>query len=170
MRLKIEDALCHGLKDEMDMKIRKCIALCATRWTEESHARNKRKSISSRASGPTNDLGPFRELPAVLLSLTVSSQTWHRFTAYQILAECPLIFFMCDCDNAVTSSDIAGILYGGLSDHSVDTKIEALKAMSQLMFYNGDIMLGDTSHRDRLIAYAFGVSQSPCLRESSVDE
>ena len=49
MRMKIEDSLCHGLKDEMDMKVRKSIALCAARWTEESHARNSRKSPTSLA-------------------------------------------------------------------------------------------------------------------------
>jgi hypothetical protein len=46
MRVRIEDGLCHGLKYEMDMKVRKSIALCAAKWTEESHARNYRKSSS----------------------------------------------------------------------------------------------------------------------------
>jgi hypothetical protein len=49
MRVRIEDALCHGLQDEMDMKVRKSIALCAARWAEESHGRNQRKSTFARA-------------------------------------------------------------------------------------------------------------------------
>jgi hypothetical protein len=53
MRVRIEDALCHGLEDEMDMKVRKSIALCAARWTEESHGRNQR--MSSLKSSPSAD-------------------------------------------------------------------------------------------------------------------
>jgi hypothetical protein len=94
--------------------------------------------------------GPFRELPAIVISLTASTQTWHRFTAFQILANCPLLFFMCDKDNSVSSEEIAGFILGGMTDSSIDTRIEAIKALSKMMLHDGDIMRGDTSCRSSI--------------------
>jgi hypothetical protein len=66
---------------------------------------------------------------------------------------------MCDKDNSVSSEEIAGFILGGMTDSSIDTRIEAIKALSKMMLHDGDIMRGDTSCRDQLISQAFGVSQ-----------
>ena len=153
MRVKIEDALCHGLKDEMDMKVRKSIALCAAKWAEESQM--KQRMFQTRFRLPA---GPFVQLPSVVVSLTISTQTWHRFTAYQVLANCPQLLHMGNASESMDSADISEIILGGFTDHSVDTKIQALKAMSRMMIYNGDVIHGVTSHRPLLISQAFGVS------------
>jgi hypothetical protein len=58
----------------------------------------------------------------------------------------------------VSSQEIADFILGGMTDSSVDTRIEAIKAMSKMMLHDGDLMRGDTSCRDQLISQAFGVS------------
>jgi hypothetical protein len=70
---------------------------------------------------------------------------------------------MCDSDDSISSLEISDILLAGFQDHSVDTKIEALKALSKMMCHDGDSMRGDTSRRERLIGHAFGVSPSSKL-------
>jgi uncharacterized tellurite resistance protein B-like protein len=64
---------------------------------------------------------------------------------------------MCDKDN-VSSQEIADFILGGMTDSSIDTRIEAIKALSKMMLHDGDLMRGDTSCRDQLISQAFGVS------------
>ena len=65
---------------------------------------------------------------------------------------------MCDKDNSVSSQEIADFILGGMTDSSIDTRIEAIKALSRMMLHDGDLMRGDTSCRDQLISQAFGVS------------
>jgi len=66
---------------------------------------------------------------------------------------------MCDKDNSVSSQDIANFMLGGMTDTSIDTRLEAMNAMSKLMLHDGDVMRGDTSCREPLIASAFVVSR-----------
>jgi hypothetical protein len=58
----------------------------------------------------------------------------------------------------VSSQEIADFILGGMTDSSIDTRIEAIKALSKMMLHDGDLMRGDTSCRDQLISQAFGVS------------
>jgi len=66
---------------------------------------------------------------------------------------------MCDKDNSVSSQDIAEFILGGMTDSSVDTRLEAIKAISKMMLHDGDVMRGDTSCRDQLISQTFGVGR-----------
>jgi hypothetical protein len=59
----------------------------------------------------------------------------------------------------MSSRELANTMLGGMTDRSVDTKIEALKAVCKMMLHNGDVMRRDTSRRDWLVYQAFLVSQ-----------
>ncbi|WVQ81844.1 hypothetical protein IAT38_003971 [Cryptococcus sp. DSM 104549] len=115
-RGRIEKVLCAGLKDEMDVRMRKGLGTCTASWAQECAFRHR----------------PFLPLPPVLLDLTTSPHPFHRFTPFQLLDMTPSLL-----ENSVTdpfpASELAQILLAGLNDPSVDVRVEAMRAVRSVL-------------------------------------
>ncbi|WWD19077.1 hypothetical protein CI109_103535 [Kwoniella shandongensis] len=115
-RGRIETVLCAGLKDEMDVRMRKGLGVCAASWAQESAIRHR----------------PLLPLPPVLLELTTSPQPFHRFTPFQLLDMTPTLL-VDSVSDPLPADQLAQILLAGLNDPSVDVRVEAMKAMRSVL-------------------------------------
>ncbi|KAK8854777.1 hypothetical protein IAR55_003516 [Kwoniella newhampshirensis] len=115
-RGRIETVLCAGLKDEVDVRMRKGLGACAAAWAQESSIRHR----------------PLLPLPPVLLELTTSPQPFHRFTPFQLLDMTPTLL-VDSVSDPLPVDQLAQILLAGLNDPSVDVRVEAMKAMRSVI-------------------------------------
>lgn len=135
MRNRIEGVLCAGLKDEMDVRLRKGLGNCAASWAQESAFR---QSTSTSLSGPfvqtVSDaiIGPCYALPPVMLGLTASSHPFHRYTPFQLLNLTPTLL-VDSVSDPIPIEQLGQILLGGMNDPSVDVKVEAIRAVKSVL-------------------------------------
>ncbi|WVR07497.1 hypothetical protein IAU60_004539 [Kwoniella sp. DSM 27419] len=115
-RGRIETVLCAGLKDEMDVRMRKGLGNCAAGWAEESARRHR----------------PLLPLPPVMLELTASPHPFHRFTPFQLLNMTPTLLVDSVTD-PLPAPQLAHVLLAGVNDPSVDVRVEALKAVRSVL-------------------------------------
>lgn len=129
VRNRIEGVICAGLRDEMDVKVRKGLSTVAAGWLDGSSIRQRKLQHKQVES---NGLGPFVSLPEVLFNLTTAPQASHRITSFQILSDKPALLF--DSNSITVSSEqMAHILVSGLQDQSMDVKIESVKAVATVL-------------------------------------
>jgi hypothetical protein len=129
VRSRIEGVICAGLKDEMDIKVRKGLSTAAAGWLDGSSIRQR---TSERSFSRADAAGPFVSLPEVLFNLTTAPQASHRITPYQILSDKPALLFDSN-PTTVSSEQMAHILVSGLQDQSMDVKIESIKAIATVL-------------------------------------
>ncbi|WVR00016.1 hypothetical protein IAU59_007158 [Kwoniella sp. CBS 9459] len=115
-RTRIETVLTAGLKDEMDVRMRKGLGNCAAGWAQESSKRHR----------------PLLPLPPVLLELTTSPHPFHRFTPFQLLDMTPTLL-VDSVSDPLPAPQLAHILLAGVNDPSVDVRVEALKAVRSVL-------------------------------------
>ncbi|RSH88745.1 hypothetical protein EHS25_002973 [Saitozyma podzolica] len=115
-RSRVEQVLCVGLKDEVDMRMRKVLGTCAAGWAEESAKRQR----------------PFLSLPPVLLELVAAREPFRRFTPFQLLDLCPTLL-VDSVQEPIPPDQLAQLLVAGLKDPSVDVRVEAVKAVRSVI-------------------------------------
>ncbi|KAI9637514.1 armadillo-type protein [Dioszegia hungarica] len=115
-RGRIETVLCAGLKDEMNVRMRKGLGTCCAGWAEESSRRQR----------------PVLPLPPVLIELTARKESFHRFTPYQVMTLFPTLLSD-SMTSPLPAAQFAQILLAGLHDGSVDVQIEAFKAVEAVL-------------------------------------
>ncbi|ORX38501.1 armadillo-type protein [Kockovaella imperatae] len=115
-KTRIENVLCAGLRDEMNVRMRKGLGNCTGKWAAESSLRQR----------------PCMTIPPVILELTTSPHPFHRFTPFQLLHSTPTLL-VDSVSDPLPIEQVGGLLVGGLNDSSVDVRVEALKAMCSLL-------------------------------------
>ncbi|RXK41145.1 hypothetical protein M231_01548 [Tremella mesenterica] len=112
VRGRIETVLCTGLKDEVNVRMRKGLGTCAGKWAQASMLRKR----------------PMTRLPPVLISLLGDPTPFHRFTTYQVIEITPTLLND-SRGGAIRSPAFLGqVLQGGLHDPSYDVRAQAIKA------------------------------------------
>ncbi|AFR95617.1 karyopherin/importin that interacts with the nuclear pore complex [Cryptococcus neoformans C23] len=115
-RGRIETVICAGIKDEMDVRMRKGLGACAANWAHECSIRHR----------------PLLPLPPVLLELTASPHPFHRFTPFQLLDLTPTLL-VDSVRDPIPAEQLAQMLQAGLNDPSVDVRVEAMKAVRSVL-------------------------------------
>jgi hypothetical protein len=161
---KIQRILLYGVLDETDLKLRKSIAICLARWLHESLALDENSRCTPYSPCGLISGRP-KSLSRMILEFLQSPNPQERSTAFHILTHYPSLFLDCFYDGILTSHMITQHLVAAAANpgNSISMRMEALKAVVKVLFYEGDVIQGDDSQRNALFDYAFEVRSSPAV-------
>jgi len=94
------------------------------------------------------------------MELLDATKIEHRSSAFQILAHCPRLFIDSSNDGTLTSRMVSDGLIRGMTDpnNSTATRMEALKAVVEVMVCDGDVIHDDQSMKYTLFNAVYDVS------------